>query len=909
MKKYSEMLPSYVLMLILLSTPTWAAYKRKPLLVVNKDGKVIRNISRTIKYPFIALLPIYVRNTYSDYGLMMIKALRYAVRKVEKEMYMLGFGLELKNIIYGFNEIKQSKLGEIFFDEYLKNTAPVMVGPASSQNAYDGIDLFYSYTLINMVSFGATSAQLDNVNPTSGFVRTVPSDSYRVQVLVDVIVRLKWNYFFIFSSFYHNGAIDSKIFERRLSELNICVAEKLQLTLDDADIDEEFIKKRLHEDAQIQAVIFFTTPSDTRRVLKLLKSIKLERRLYFVFFYGTSLDKVITTGYEDMLTGSLSIDIVHEENIDFKNYFLNVKPKKAANGNEEEIKLWEHIFKCNVDASNLSGKNCSMKEKLEVGTGYYPDYPINPIIDAVYGVAYIYRKRVESFCLEYDQLPNGKKYCIRTNKYITYMHPFKPFLNATYSDGMLKPLVPWRKTHQPIHYKISNYVPYKGSFKNVVVGDWYINRSEDTTILPKEHLRKGKIHFVIDEKRIWWRSGLVGKTPKARCASDCKPGFIAVRDPSMPVECCWVCEACPPNHVTVNNTCVVCQKQQKVDLTTNKCNNMPQKHFEKNASIAFAVLTCLGLCSVLSTMIVTYRYRKHPMFTASGYMFWNFILQGIILLFLVPFAHLFSPNRLLCVLRVLLLGFGCILIYAPLVLKVYKISRTFFGAKTPLNLTSLGNSNFQLGVLACLVVLHSLVLLSSLSSKTPETETRITDSSYYSVHCTTDSTVTVFAAVGFSVITMVVCAILAFKVRHFPHNSNETKSIGVTMYLSTGIWVLFLAGYHDMSGKLFMAEYSTSCVSLIIGFVTLIGLYAKKVFLVLRRFPEDRTSPDGREGRTRGWSNTSKSTSNKGLSEIDRPSDLQSFLDHYCPPRERVLSFEEAETVFAGDRLESFSDF
>ena len=76
---------------------------------------------------------------------------------------------------------------------------------------------------------------------------------------------------------------------------------------------------------------------------------------------------------------------------------------------------------------------------------------------------------------------------------------------------------------------------------------------------------------------------------------------------------------------------------------------------------------------------------------------------------------------------------------------------------------------------------------------------------------------------------MLSCTFYAFLTRHFPKNFNEAMYIGITMYLTCAVWIVFFATFLN-------ADYSVSRVywmsgtSLLIGWVTLVGLFAPKLY-------------------------------------------------------------------------------
>ena len=86
---------------------------------------------------------------------------------------------------------------------------------------------------------------------------------------------------------------------------------------------------------------------------------------------------------------------------------------------------------------------------------------------------------------------------------------------------------------------------------------------------------------------------------------------------------------------------------------------------------------------------------------------------------------------------------------------------------------------------------------------------------------------------SYVMVLMFLCTIYAFKTRNFPKNFNESKYIGVTMYITCAVWTVFFPIYLN-TPRSNTHVYLISAAYVIIGLVTLIGLFAQKVFFVHR---------------------------------------------------------------------------
>lgn len=78
---------------------------------------------------------------------------------------------------------------------------------------------------------------------------------------------------------------------------------------------------------------------------------------------------------------------------------------------------------------------------------------------------------------------------------------------------------------------------------------------------------------------------------------------------------------------------------------------------------------------------------------------------------------------------------------------------------------------------------------------------------------------------------MFLCTIFAFKTRNFPRNFNEAKCIGISMYLTCSVWIIFLPSYLNTSDA-FIRVYLSCATFIVLGTITLCGLLVPKVIIL-----------------------------------------------------------------------------
>ena len=181
---------------------------------------------------------------------MMGEAMKYAVLSVNNNSQMLfGYTFEIKKI-YGLNGEDDVRYNVL--KSYLAKI-PFLIGPYSSETSYVASILTRTFRQI-AVSYSAVFSDFD----ARAMLRTVPSNFYRVQALLDLVKRLKWNYLAVISSYGHDGERDAKNFISRLSSIGVCLGEQIDLPRQSSANSSSFNNavKTIRKDQQIRAIIF-----------------------------------------------------------------------------------------------------------------------------------------------------------------------------------------------------------------------------------------------------------------------------------------------------------------------------------------------------------------------------------------------------------------------------------------------------------------------------------------------------------------------------------------------------------------------------------------------------------------------------------------------------------------------------
>ena len=764
---------------------------------------------------------------------MMGEAMRYAVRSIDNNSEELfGYSLKIKNIYSSNNE-----------DDVLDNVLqtflariPFFIGPYSPETSYISSILTGTFRQ-TAISYSAAFSDFDS----KAMLRTVPSNFYRVQALLELVKQLQWNYLAVISSYGHDGELDAKKFISKLSRIGVCLGEQIYLPKQSSAHYNTFenVVVAIQKDPRIKAIILFTVNDDSRGIIKTLKDKKLEHFYRIICAFGCTNYKEVVEEVEDVALGTISLDIHYRRDYEFEKHFLSLTPK--SNNESDFIAFWEKVFNCSVNDGNIinhsSGHTlCTGEEKLEEGKGYYPLTPVHTVIDAVYSVAYALKEFLKDICHKDKQwMVNQTECVISPNKSFSYKTQISKHLHKiSYQDGTLKNFENFINVCQ---YDIHLFVKEKGEYKSKYIGKWVANKTDKD-----QQYDFSELDALFEIDLIYLRENGSDSHIRARCSEQCNPGYVRVRDQNQMIsQCCWNCQKCPPNNIVKNDSCIPCDEIERA--VESKCVPLPEHYLDigTNTGYSFQVVILFssfsGLFSTLFVAVLFIKFNGNRIVRAYGRDLCYMILAGVAMLFICPFPFLAKPSTISCIFRGSLPGIAFLTCYVPLFLKINRIYRIFLHAQTSVARPALVSSKSLLLCSVGIVSVQFLLAAVWLVSKMPYPDAVVPrKQDYVILTCIGESSpILMLLNVTLSVIFMVSSTVLAFKTRHFPKNYNESKYIGITLYVTCVSWALFFPGYFFASSENsdFLREYLMCTLCVLIGYITLLGLFGPKVKLLL----------------------------------------------------------------------------
>ena len=772
----------------------------------------------------------------SQTGIAFSEAMRFALDKINNDSNLL-YGFKIAPKIVDVTSIRKLIRHNII-PGYLEGEMPCAIGPMLSRDAYELAILSNSINY-PLVSYYASFHQcLPIMDRDFSFLyRTVSSDSFRILAMLDVVKALQWNYVVIICSYGLNGDAMARDFITELQKIDVSVYKYWQLGVEPTENHYNTAVRYVSDDIRARALLLFTTNEDSAGVLRALSRANLTTKFQILASNGFANYVEVASGNEDIAEGAISIEYATQEIAGFRDYFLKLNPKTRVS--KEFRDFWESTFQCSLTSSSSSSTlNCTGQERLQPGKGYYSGTPVHLVINAVYSMAHAYKHIVKKNCLESENSCKTDTLSWHRDAKDRFANDTRNYFQAnSYPDLTLNIASPYSSNSNTlVAYDILNYVKDGSSYQNVKIGHWSMKRGNLSLPGTVYRERGAKGYFEFNVSRVRFK----GEKGKVMSCLPCQPGKKMLRNSQSDLPSCWSCQNCPKNHIIVNNTCIRCPKDFKPDEDFLICIAIPVKYLSVRSNTVISILLAVSVIGLVLTVITTIIFLKNSnnrVVRASGRELCYFMLVGIGLVFITPIFFTTEPGMIVCILRDTFPGLAFVMCYAPLFLKTNRVYRIFRNAQTSITTPPLISPQSQLLILAGIIgiqILFGIVWAVYDGSKQLETHPYIPESRAFLVdHCGNNALPLMMNLIA-SFAFMIASTWFAFRTRNFPKNYNEAKYIGFTMYITCILWAIFLPTYFiTKEDDSYRRQLIKTAVYILIGYTTLIGIFGRKLRILL----------------------------------------------------------------------------
>ncbi|XP_040902380.1 extracellular calcium-sensing receptor-like, partial [Toxotes jaculatrix] len=461
---------------------------------------------------------------------------------------------------------------------------------------------------IPLVSYFATCSCLSDRQRFPSFFRTIPSDSFQVRAMIQILKRFGWTWVGLLVSDDDYGLHVAQSFQSDLAQSGgRCLAYLEVLPWD-------------NDPSELKRIVYLIKTSTARVVMVFAHEIHMIQLMEEVVRQNvtglqwiasetwTAAAVLQTPHLMPYLSGTLGIAIRRGEISGLREFLLQIRPKQNDNetyGNSMVRQFWEHTFQCRFAPPpagwvETGGAVCNGEEDIEnVETEFLDLSNLRPeynVYKAVYALAYAL---------------DGILQC----------EPGRgPFSGNTCAT--LQTLEPW----QLVHYL--QQVNFTTSFGDQVSFD------ENGDVLPiydimnwlwlpdgkikvqtvgevKKSIFKGE-ELTLDEDKIFWNFGSK-EPPRSVCSESCPPGTRMARKKGEP-ECCFDCIPCSEGKIsnrTDSMECTSCPEDFWSSPQRDHC--VPKKteflSYHEPLGICLTTTSLLGtfICAVVLGIFIYHR--------------------------------------------------------------------------------------------------------------------------------------------------------------------------------------------------------------------------------------------------------------------------------------------------------------
>ncbi|XP_031563061.1 uncharacterized protein LOC116298676 [Actinia tenebrosa] len=763
-------------------------------------------------------------------GYQYLASALYAIREINDNPNMLR-GIKLGARMY--DTCRSETIGADAAKEHIKytllqknDTPPLagVIGPFRSDVAVAVVNLLRVFQ-IPQVSFGATVVKLSNKNIYGNFLRTVPPNSFQGKALVDVVRYFGWTYVMTVHSqgLYGEPGMD-EVYEAAKTRA-LCIASKKRLPdfpkPEDYEntIKELLERSKLNENSDLNVVILFCIQRDNTGLVAAAKRILKNETKRFVFVASNSWGarEPVTNGNEEGGEGAITLNFIEGSVKRFQDYLLSLNYNSSNHVWFQEF--WQIAKKCRIPGAKKQtnfSETCVRDDKLPKHFGIAP---VRVAMNAVYAAAYALDNMHRVVCA-------GKKgMCpamqnLQRELFLGYLK------NVSFPDATTNKTVKFNRNGEVDgRYTVLNFRKVNGKYTYLKVGTWMGELKNDDSI---------NASLQIDKSAIAWPPTFRTQ-PNSFCSTACSSAQIKKPETTNP-SCCWRCENCKDKSYVVNDTCNVCPLGTRPDLNRTTCHKLPLIYStldkDSPAQIIVALLTMLGLICTFLTAAFFIKNRNDRVIKASGRELSVILFVGVFFCYISSFIYLIKPTDAVCGMRRFVSSISMTAIYAPVLLRTNRIYRIFKVAQKSVSRPSLISPTSQI-IMSMAIIAVQVLITSIWFTSDPPTASMSYQYDHVTILQCTKQNVSVAFNLSLNIILMFIATCYAFLTRNFPRNFNEAKYIGITMYLSCSVWIVFLPCYLNAKDGIWKSVFAMYAF-FFIATITLGGLLVPRVILVIK---------------------------------------------------------------------------
>ncbi|XP_014913704.1 extracellular calcium-sensing receptor-like [Poecilia latipinna] len=688
-----------------------------------------------------------------------------------------------------------------------------------------------------IVSYFATCSCLSDRRRFPSFFRTIPSDTFQVHAMIQILKRFGWMWAGLLVSDDDYGLHVAQSFQSELTQSGLgCLAYTEILPWGDNPSELRRIVEGMKK-STARVVIVFGHQINMIQLMEEVVKQNVTGLQWMASEAWASAAVLQTPRLMPYLGGTLGIAIRRGDILGLRDFLLSTQPGSSSNNQNTMLrKFWEHTFQCRfapppADWLEAGGALCSGEEDLESAQTEFLDVsnlrPEYNIYKAVYALAHALDDML--------QCQPGRG----------------PF--SGHSCASLQKLEAW----QLMYYldKVNFTIPFGDQVSFDENGDalpiydimnWLWLPDGGVQVLNVGVVKKtasGGEELILNEEKIFWNFNN-NQPPRSVCSETCNPGTRMARKKGQPV-CCFDCVPCSEGKISNKTNSVECFSCPEDFWSSPHRDHCILKtteflSYQEPLGVCLTTASLLGTCICAAVLGIFTYHRSTPVVRANNSELSFLILVSLKLCFLCSLLFIGRPRLWTCQLRHAVFGISfvlcvsCILVKTMVVLAVFKASKPGGGAY--LKWFGAVQQRGTVFALTCVQAAICTVWIVSASPMPHKNTQYHNDKIVY--ECVVGSTVGFAVLLGYIGLLAIISFLLAFLGRNLPDNFNEAKFITFSMLIFCAVWVAFVPAYINSPGK--YADAVEVFAILASSFGLLMALFGPKCYVILLR-PERNT--------------------------------------------------------------------
>ncbi|XP_061576353.1 extracellular calcium-sensing receptor-like [Cololabis saira] len=713
---------------------------------------------------------------------------------------------------------------------------PVVIGDGGSTQSIV-VAHFLGVFHVPQVSYFSSCACLSDKKEFPAFLRTMPSDFFQVDALVQLVKHFGWTWVGVIAGDDAYGRGGANIFANKVQKLGVCIAFYEIIPKNGEQTHIASIVSTIRS-SEAQVILVFAVEQDAATLFDQALRDGLSG-IQWLASEAWSTAAIFSSHrkYHHILQGTMGFAIRGAYISGFQDFLLRLNPSSSDDHEDNFlVTFWEEVFQCRWQAESQEHKSegkppCSGKEQLGGKKSIYSDVSELRISYNVYKAVYAVVHALMSMrrCVK-GTGPFLQHACpdIDNIKPWQLLHYIKQvqFLNSV--DDEIK----FDENGDPsAMYDLVNWqLKPNGEMEFVAIG-----RFDETTDTSNQKLQ-------IKEQNILW-NGNQTQVPLSMCSTICPPGTRKAIRPNVPI-CCHDCVACTAGEIS-NQTdaieCVQCLPEFWSNAERTAC--IPKQveflSFSDTMGITLMVSSLIGTLSTGVVVFIFFFNRTSPIVRATNSQLSFLLLFSLALCFLCSLTFIGQPSKWSCMLRHTAFGISFVLCISCMLGKTLVVLIAFKATLPGSNIMKWFGPVQQMAIIS-FCTLAQVMICTVWLAVAPPTPRRMMprESAVVILLCDEGSRVAFALVLGYIGLLACFCLPLAFLARKLPDNFNEARLIVFSLLIFCAVWIAFIPAYISSPGKYTTA---TEVFAILASSYGLLGcIFAPKCYIILLR-PEKNT--------------------------------------------------------------------